>query len=295
MSQILYLEFPENFDFKHTVYSHGWSSLPPFELDKENWHLSYVFGGKKLKTPVSAKISETSKKLKIEIQGNKISTSAKEEILRKARHIFRLDDDLTEFYRLVCKEKELAWIAETNAGRLLRSPTAFEDLVKTLATTNCSWALTKKMVTNLVEKLGEPAKNGKHAFPTPERMAEMPIEFYKSEIRAGYRASYFKELAEMVASGEINPESWLHADLTSAELKKQIKQIKGFGDYAAENLFKLIGRYDGLALDSWLRAQFYKKHNEERVCDDRQIRDFYERFGAWRGLVMWCDMTEKWL
>ena len=73
-----------------------------------------------------------------------------------------------------------------------------------------------------------------------------------------------------------------------------MKKIKGVGDYAAENLLKLVGRYDGLALDSWLRAQFYKKHNQENICEDKQIREFYEKFGSWRGLAIWCDMTERW-
>ena len=73
-----------------------------------------------------------------------------------------------------------------------------------------------------------------------------------------------------------------------------MKQIKGVGDYAAENLLKLVGHYDGLALDSWVRAQFYKKHNDGKICADKDIEIFYERFGSWRGLVVWCDVTEKW-
>jgi N-glycosylase/DNA lyase len=156
--------------------------------------------------------------------------------------------------------------------------------------------MTKKMTANLVEKLGEPAaKNGKRAFPTAAAMANQSVGFYKNEIRAGYRAPYFKELAEKVAAGELNPEAWLHSDLPTRELKKEMKRAKGVGDYAAENLLKLVGRYDGLALDSWLRAQFYKKHNAESVCGDKQIESHYERFGAWRGLVMWCDMTRRWI
>jgi hypothetical protein len=77
-------------------------------------------------------------------------------------------------------------------------------------------------------------------------------------------------------------------------LKKVIKSVKGFGDYAAENLLKLLGRYDGLALDSWLRSQFYKKHNREKVCADKKIERHYKRFGEWKGLAIWCDMTERW-
>lgn len=267
----------------------------PFELDKENWQLSYVFTNGNSKTPVSATINETEGGLEIEAFGGKNSKQFDEKILRDTRHILRLDDDLSGFYKAVKSEKRLSWIAKASAGRLVRSPTVFEDLVKTICTTNCSWALTKKMTANLVENLGEKTKDGKSAFPTAERMASVSAEFYRDEIRAGYRSPYFAELAESVASGALNPEAWLDSDLPTTELKKEMKKVKGVGDYAAENLLKLVGRYDGLALDSWLRAQFYKKHNGEAICADKEIEIFYEKFGAWRGLTIWCDMTEKWI
>jgi N-glycosylase/DNA lyase len=294
MSKTLFLDTPADFSFRHTINSHGWSDLLPFELDKENQRLSYVFADEKLKNSVSAKIEEADGKLKIEIADAKVNKKFEEKILRDWRHILRLDDNLSEFYKLVKSEKRLAWISKQNAGRLLRSPTVFEDLVKTICTTNCSWALTKKMVTNLTEKLGQKTGDGKFAFPTAEAMAGVSAEFYKTEIRAGYRSSYFAELAEKVASRKINPESWLDTDLPTKELKKEMKQIKGVGDYAAENLLKLVGHYDGLALDSWLRSQFYRKHNDAQVCADKEIEKFYEQFGSWRGLAAWCDITEKW-
>ncbi len=294
MSKILFLDTPANFSFRHTINSHGWCELLPFELDKENWRLSYVFADENSKNPVSAKIEKTNGKLKIEIAGEKINKRFQDKILRDARHILRLDDNLSEFYKLIKSEKQLAWISKQNAGRLLRSPTVFEDLVKTICTTNCSWALTKNMVTNLTQKLGRKTEDGKFAFPTAEAMASVSAEFYKNEIRAGYRSTYFAELAKKVVSGETNPESWLQTDLPTKELKREMKQIKGVGDYAAENLLKLVGHYDGLALDSWLRAEFYKKHNGGEICADKDIENFYERFGSWRGLAVWCDMTERW-
>lgn len=287
----LTLEIPPDFNFKTAVYSHGWSQLLPFALDLESWRLSYVFAGEK---PVPAIIYENAGKIVIDIAGDKINQKAQAEILRDARHILRLDDDLSEFYRLTKKEKRLAWVEELNGGRLLRSPTVFEDLVKTLCTTNCSWALTKNMVRNLVETLGAESPDGKRAFPTAEAMANMTEDFYRTEIRAGYRSPYFAELAEKVAGGKLDPETWLDSDLPTKELKKEMKSVKGVGDYAAENLLKLVGRYDGLALDSFLRSEFYKRHNAGNACDDKQIINFYEKFGNWRGLAIWCDMTEKW-
>jgi 3-methyladenine DNA glycosylase/8-oxoguanine DNA glycosylase len=294
MPTTLFLETPKNFNFATTIYSHGWSDLLPFELDKENQRLNYVFENEHLPQPVSATISGEDGKLKIEISDGGLNEKSAAKILRDVQHILRLDEDLKEFYRMTKKERRLAWMAKKNAGRILRSPTVFEDLIKTICTTNCSWSLTKKMVSNLVEKLGEPTKNGKRAFPTAEAMASVLADFYREEIRAGYRSPYFAEIAEAVANGKINPETWLNTDLPTQELKKEMKKVKGVGDYAAENLLKLVGRYDGLALDSWLRAQFYKKHNKENACSDKEIEKFYERFGSWRGLAIWCDMTERW-
>ncbi len=140
-----------------------------------------------------------------------------------------------------------------------------------------------------------PANAGGSAFPTPAAMAAMSEDFYRTEIRAGYRSPYFVELAEAVAVGKIDPETWLTSDLPTAELKNEMKRVKGVGDYAAENLLKLVGRYDGLALDSWLRSQFYKNHNKDKKCTDKKIEKHYNKFGEWRGLVIWCDMTEKWI
>jgi N-glycosylase/DNA lyase len=209
--------------------------------------------------------------------------------------MLRLDDDMTEFYIRMAGESEFSWIPTQGAGRMLRSPTVFEDLVKMICTTNCSWALTQKMVTGLVENLGRESNDGRRAFPTPEAMALMPEKFYVNEVRAGYRAPYFKELADRVASGELDVEGWLKSPLSTLDLIKAMREVKGVGPYAAENVLKLIGRYDGLALDSWTRAKFFEVRNNGHKATDKKIARYYSRFKEWRGLALWCDMTRDWL
>lgn len=290
MPKTIFLATPPSFSFRHTVYSHGWSDLAPFSLDEENWRLRYVFRTGRSDSPVAATISELDGGLNIEVARKGLDNA---ELVRDVRHILRLDDPLESFYRLTNGDDRLAWVASVNAGRLLRSPTVFEDMVKTLCTTNCSWALTKSMVRNLVELLGD--GNGEtKSFPDAKALASVSEKFFRDEIRAGYRSPYFVELAESVASGALDPEAWLTTDVPTSELKKSIKNVKGFGEYAADNLLKLLGRYDGLALDSWLRSQFYKKHNREKVCPDKKIERHYKAYGEWKGLAIWCDMTERW-
>lgn len=290
MPTTIFIETPASFSFRHTVYSHGWSELPPFELDDKNWRLRYTFRTGRAGKPLEATISEADGGLRVEVSRKSFN---EETLVRDVRHILRLDDPLEDFYQLTDGDDRLTWVSSCNAGRLLRSPTVFEDMVKTLCTTNCSWGLTKNMTRNLVELLGEGSGNVK-SFPDAKALASVDEKFYRDEIRAGYRSPYFLELAEAVASGELDPESWLVTDLPTSELKKEIKSVKGFGDYAADNLLKLLGRYDGLALDSWLRSQFYKKHNRAKVCPDKKIERHYKSYGEWKGLAIWCDMTERW-
>jgi len=282
-----------DFNFYRTVLSHGWCELLPFELDREKWKLKRVIDLDRGK-PVTVEVSTRRAALTI-LVSRQVNERAAHKIIRDVRHMFRLDDDLGSFYQIISTEPEFAWIAEQGAGRLLRSPTVFEDLVKMICTTNCSWALTQKMVTSLVNELGTAADDGRKSFPTAQVMSQKSTAFYRDRIRSGYRAPYLKELAQRVASGELDVESWLTTDASLTDLMKEMKSVKGVGNYAAENVLKLIGRYDGLALDSWTRAKFAEMRNKGRAANDKKILRFYARFNSWRGLVLWCDMTREWL
>ena len=284
---------PPNFNFKRTIVSHGWYGLLPFSLDSQNWTLTRVIDVG-AKPPVTIVMSGRKRHVRV-ITSRPLNQNETAKVMRDARHILRLDDDLQSFYNTTIAEPEFAWIATQGAGRLLRSPTVFEDLVKMICTTNCSWALTVKMVTGLVENLGRESDDGRRSFPTPEAMATMPLKFFVDKVRAGYRAPYLKELAGRVASGELDVEEWLTSPLSTAELTKEIKGVKGVGNYAAENLLKLLGRYDGLALDSWTRARFFQIRNSGRKANDKKIARYYSRFKEWRGLAIWCDVTRDWL
>jgi N-glycosylase/DNA lyase len=281
------------FSFRRTVLSHGWCALRPFEFDNTEWTVVRVLDAGET-APVTVKISAKKKGLAISTS-RRLKKRAGEKIARDVRHMFRLDDDLREFYRVTSTAPDFEWIAREGAGRLLRSPTVFEDLVKMICTTNCSWAATQKMVSALVNELGCESDDGRKSFPTSAAMARRPEKFFRDKIRAGYRSSYLRELSQRVASGALDVESWLATDLPTKDLMNEIKSVKGAGNYAAENLLKLVGRYDGLALDSWTRAQFARARNNGRVASDKKIARFYSRFDSWRGLALWCDMTRHWI
>ena len=149
--------------------SHGWYALPPFDFDEKKWVLRRVIDLDPAK-PITATISSGRGGLAVSTS-RPIGKRATQKVVRDVRHMLRLDDEMGRFYEAVSQEPEFAWIGEQGAGRLLRSPTVFEDLVKMICTTNCSWALTEKMVNALVDELGREADDGRKSFPTPEAMA----------------------------------------------------------------------------------------------------------------------------
>jgi N-glycosylase/DNA lyase len=217
----------------------------------------------------------------------------------QVRHVLRLDEDLSGFYALLADDPDLAWAAR-GAGRMVRSPTVFEEVVKTVCTTNCSWGATKKMVAAVVAELGEPAvgapKEGPagRAFPTPEAMAAAPEGFYREVMRAGYRGPYFRALARSVASGEVDLEALAVADLDDEEVALQLQTLPGVGPYAAAHIMMMIGRYSLLILDSWTRPKYARLMGRKAVKDATIVRRF-KRYGPWAGLAFWLFLTDDWI
>ena len=86
-----------------------------------------------------------------------------------------------------------------------------------------------------------------HAFPSPADVAGLTESFLRKQVKSGYRAPYILSLAERVASGDLDIESWRSlSTLPTAALFDEMRTVKGIGPYAAGNLLKLTGRYDYL-------------------------------------------------
>jgi N-glycosylase/DNA lyase len=295
---------PPSFSLVRAVLGHGWFDLPPFRWDDQGHVLRRVLRtgqGRIVPIEIREMASGTlALKLHLPEKGPGSCAADRAGAVRQVRHMLRLDEEFAEFHA-VCRGIEgFGWAADAGAGRLLRAPDLYEDLVKMICTTNCTWALTRVMVGALVEGLGEepticPASfAGARAFPTAEAMAKAPGRFYEKEAKAGYRGPYLKELAERVAAGKLDPSRWLDPGMPLETVRAEIISVKGAGRYVADNMLKLVGRYEGLGLDTWCRRKFSEIHHRGRSVKDRTIERFYAPFGRWCGLALWCDITRDW-
>ena len=294
LNRSIQLQVPRDFDFWSTVWSSGWCGLAPFSFDEERRTLSRVHGLTSGKTVEMTMMARRGRVLALEVGSREELRKADvEEIEGVVRTSLRLDEDLSSFFELLEGYPDFAWVREMGAGRSIRSPTVFEDVVKTICSTNCSWALTKAVSGRLCRILGEPYSEDLCTFPTPHRMASTTEEFMRKEVKAGYRSPYIIEFARKLAAGELDVEAWRTSSLDSASLKREIMRVRGVGDYAADHILKLLGRYDFLALDSWLRRRFSQIHGNGETTSDREIEEYYAPFGRWKGLVLWLDMVKE--
>jgi len=283
------------FNLHRTINSHGWYDLPPFRANEQLTELQTVITLSKQKH-VHVLIRELNSVISINPTNKKIrlSKTDQEKIKNIVRSMLRVDEQLDEFYRLCKKEKHLRWVPKHRAGRILRSPTVFEDIVKMMFTTNCSWALTKIMTEHLTKKLGTKTAEGIFSFPPAEVIAKKSEKWLRKEISCGYRAPYLLKLCKDISNKKIDVESFRNSHLPTEELYWQLRSIKGIGHYAAGNILKLLGRYDYLGIDSWVRTRFSEIHKNGKKISDAAIEKHYDRYGSWRGLICLMEVTSDW-
>ena len=218
----------EPVDLVRTLASHGFADLTPHRLDEDARTLETTFAlGRGART---VRISPGRRGYAaIEPIGKPLGRD-RDPILDVVANVLRLDEDLSAFYELAASDPALDWVT-TGAGRMLRSPTVFEDVVKTICTTNCAWSGTVRMVGALVDHLGpEDRAAGRRAFPSPEAMAEADESFYRDVARAGYRGAYLRTLAASVADGALDLEELSAArspDLPDDEVVERLLALPG--------------------------------------------------------------------
>jgi len=273
---------PEGFRLDAVARSHGWYDLPPFAYDRAAARLSVA--AEHEGRAVALVFSEGPRGLTVESSPPAPAAKIREWTAR----IFSLGLDLAAFYDRTDGDAELGWARARGAGRMLRAPSLWEDAVKMLLTTNCSWAATRGMVERSIAELGTGG-----AFPGPMVIAASTEKALRAKIRCGYRAPSLLRFARRVAKGQTVLARWEDANRSSEDVRAAILEEPGFGPYAAEALLRLLGRHDFFAHDSWTRKKYRGLH-PGRGSVEISIARRYGRYGKFRGLAYWLDLTRDW-
>ena len=205
--------------------------------------------------------------------------------------MLRLDepaDVVREFHRTDPRWKR------SGRARLFRSPTLFEDIIKTVTSCNVTWTSTINMNRRLCEVLGEKSAIGGHAFPTARKLARTRPGTLRGRCGVGYRDQRIVDLAKLYTKGEIDP-GWLESpDTGDDEAFKFLLGLPGIGPYAAGNIMQLLGRFSRLALDTesvrHAKSVLQMKGTDAQLM--KRMSTHYDRFGDHKFRSYWFELWD---
>lgn len=210
------------------------------------------------------------------------------EQIRRMLSLDTTETDSREFHKADRRWKK------SGRARLFRSPTLFEDIVKTVTSCNVAWPSTINMNSRLCEVLGARSPSGGHAFPTPARLARTRAPTLRSRCRVGYRDQRLIDLARLYNKGHIDEARLTDPGTTDDDAFRFLLTLPGIGPYAAGNIMQLLGRYSRLALDT--ESVRHGKSVLGYTGTDRQIlkqlEAHYEPFGDHKFRSYWFELWE---
>ena len=211
-----------------------------------------------------------------------LSRAESAEAKRRIRRMLSLDDDGVRAFHTI----DPRW-KRSGRGRLFRSPTLFEDIIKTVTSCNVAWTSTIRMNERFCEVINP-------AFPTDRQLARRKPGTIRARCGVGYRDARMVELAKMSVRGEID-EAWYEDPNTSDEdIHEALLLLPGIGPYAAANVMQLLGRYSHVPCDTetvrHAKSVLGMSGTDRQI--EKKIRAHYEPFGEHKFRSYWFELWD---
>ncbi|MFC1588040.1 hypothetical protein ACFL54_07010 [Planctomycetota bacterium] len=273
-------------ELRSIILSHGWYTLKPFQANSHPPSITVAYS-----LPTSSGV--------LTINGGKskcfseITSSNKKEGRLILSNILSLDISKPLHNEKVCNTKKWNWIKERKLGRMLRSPTLFEDCFKAICATNTTWKRTVGMVASTIAKYGENIGETK-AFPLPKILLRINEKDLKTNTSCGFRARYFKHLCKIASQNEdiFLYDGW--KSLSSSAFLTLLNQIKGIGPVSVGYISRLYGKPCGYAIDSYVIRRCRDLWKISRSEIEQFAIKRYKRFGEQSPLAFWFELTKHW-
>ncbi|XP_008227745.1 PREDICTED: uncharacterized protein LOC103327233 [Prunus mume] len=256
-----------------------------------------------------------------------ISYTDQRAILNQVARMLRISErdemDMGEYQKVHPEAKEKGF------GRVFRSPSLFEDLVKCLLLCNCTWSNTLKMARALCELQFELSNNEASArsgqkrkretsntwpckvmnqmdggilgnFPTSKELAGLDENTLINDHKVlGYRAKLILKLARDVERGTIRLHEFEKAlddmSFNQDQVFRRLKKIKGFGSYACANALMCIGYYQHVPLDTETIRHLQEVRGRKN-CDKKTARKYvaeiYDKYAPYQCLAYWLELLD---
>jgi len=295
------LPAPPGFSLKACVLSHGWHECLPFFWSEGGRCFETVerLGDRILRVSVMQEPGRTSARLRVGLHADVSACGAEKILSDRLGRSLGLQRDLTEFHELCRSHRALKPIPQIGGGRLTRSPSMTENIIKMLCSTNVNWTQAVKMI-NRIAQLGPHVPHFRNltAWPTPKEILRAGATYLDKVCRLGYRTESILKFCRDADSGRFDADGLdaLAGDpsVSSADLLALLLSIRGVGPATAHSLLGFLGRHDRLSIDSATLAHVARTHNQGRKPTAKFVERVYAPYGKWKNLVYWCEHWLTW-
>ena len=266
-------------NFIGIIRSHGWSQLEPYFWDEEAQILKRIehFGQQTVQLIMK---QGTEKEIMCFASSKKpIRANLMKNLSLRLEYMFNCDADYTQFLKKARSlDPEICQMAKKELNPFLRGSSLFEDVIKTLFTTNASWAYTKKMCQSL---LGVCTKHfgwvdAEKTFPSVSQVLSIPMSVLEGEGRMGYRSKYLRNIAKKFNYCD-EFVGW-----SKDAILQELSTVKGLGSYSINHVAMLLGKNDRIPIDSEVRRIMrLLGRSDKKTC----IEEYYALWDPYQNLA----------
>ncbi len=247
--------------------------------------------------PTLIEISEEGNFLIIKVLIGKYSEN---EIIEFVKEWFDINRDLTDFYQLLSKDTELAYMnLDYNGLRLLGIPNLFEALCWSIIGQQINLSFAYKLKRKLTEEFGTKLtyeNNDYYLFPSPEIVANLQVSDLMPMQFSTRKAEYLIEIAKQFVSGNIS--KFKLEQITTPEAIKTLVSIRGIGEWTANYaLMKSLKRLECVTYgDVGLYNALFALKDFPKRPSREQLDKFFENFKNWEAYTvfyLWRSLAVK--
>jgi DNA-3-methyladenine glycosylase II len=228
--------------------------------------------------------------IQVQILGEGAQARHRGAVEAEVQRSLSLDIDLVPFYHWAGADPTLARvIARCYGMHPPRAPTLFEALVTSISAQQVNLTFATTTRSRLIKRFGPSVTiDGKilYGFPTPQSLAEAPLQELRDMQFSWRKAEYIVNLARLVVTGALQFEEF--PQLSNDEVIERITQLKGLGRWTADWLLaRGLGRGDVIAAgDLGVRKAVGKFYFNGQAPSIDEVRTFAARWGVFQSLAV---------
>lgn len=272
----------------------------PEVYNESIWRRAVKLDSGKL-VPVSLLSKGTIQDPKIELQyfGEKLDAKEKQDLTEKLDNIFSFSQDLTELYKFMEQNKEIADLKNQFVG--LKAAgfgiTVFECFIKSIIQQQISIKVAYSITNKMVTRFGDSIKVNDliyYDFPTPEKFTKISLQEIRKCGVSWRKAQCIKEIAQQVTNNKFDAEGLVL--LSNAEVTEALKHFHGVGTWTAEMvLFAGLKRSTAIpAGDLGVRRTVSNFYSDNKLLTETQVRKIANNWGKFTNdIVYYISCIER--